>query len=311
MRAQHLGTGTGGVWTAAQTRALLSAGAAQRAVARGEWQRLLPGVFTDAGHVPDVEQQAWAAVLASDPGALACMRTAARLWGLPLIDDEDPATGSCDREVHDVAVRRNVGVLRAVGATVHRHQLSLDAAEVTRHPSGLALTTPGRTIRDLAAVLTPQALVCAVDDALRRGLLDVADLETEVVKAKGTRHVRELRSAVESADAGAATPAETLARVLLRPLLPGLRCQVPLRQPWGELVAVLDLADEELRLAVEVDGKRGHAGAQMVAKDRRRDRRTEALGWRTERVTWFELRRRQPEVVQRVLNAAARCRGAA
>jgi very-short-patch-repair endonuclease len=43
----------------------------------------------------------------------------------------------------------------------------------------------------------------------------------------------------------------------------------------------------------------------MVAKDRRRDRRTEAYGWRTERVTWFELRREQPAVLRRICQAHA------
>lgn len=51
---------------------------------------------------------------------------------------------------------------------------------------------------------------------------------------------------------------------------------------------------------MEVDGKRGHAGAQMVAKDRRRDRRTEALGWQVERVTWHELHTQQAQVQARI-----------
>ena len=60
-----------------------------------------------------------------------------------------------------------------------------------------------------------------------------------------------------------------------------------------------------VRLAVECDGTAAHAGAAMVAKDRRRDRRTEAYGWRTERVTWFELRRESADVLRRITDVHA------
>jgi len=276
---------------------------------RGTWQALLPGVYTDAGHEPDAVQRAWAAVLATGSGTIACARTAARLWSLPLIDDNDPATGALDQVNHDVAVARNVGVLRDPaedGAVVHRRQLALAAGEVVQHASGLWVTTPLRTLRDLAAVLPLEPLVCAVDDALHRELVTLEELQELVAAAKGTRHVRRLTAAVDVADGAAETPVETLVRLILRPHLPGLRCQVPVHDRRGRLIAVLDLADEELKLAVEADGKRGHAGTQMVAKDRRRDRRTGDVGWHTERVTWFESRRRQAEVVQRVTAEAVR-----
>lgn len=51
---------------------------------------------------------------------------------------------------------------------------------------------------------------------------------------------------------------------------------------------------------MEADGKRAHGGL-MVAKDRRRDRRTGSFGWTTERATWFELRRQQEAFVRRVV----------
>ena len=69
----------------------------------------------------------------------------------------------------------------------------------------------------------------------------------------------------------------------------------------GRVVARFDLGDEHARLVVDMDGKRGHAGAAMVAKDRRRDRGTEPYGWRTERGSWFEVRCRQQEFVSRVV----------
>jgi very-short-patch-repair endonuclease len=306
MRTQFLGQHTGGVWTRAHASEVLPEGTVDERLLCGRWQTLLPGTYLDAGHEPDDQQRAWGAVLASGPGSVACARTAARAWSMPLVDDRDPATQRFEQNVHDVAVTRNVGVLRFGAQTVHRRQLVLSPTEITRHASGLCLTTPGSTLRDLASVLRPDALACAVDDALRRELVTTPELDALVLDAKGSRHVNALRAAVAVADPGAESPAETLARLLLLPHIPDLRTQVAVHQPWGELVAVLDLASDSLRLAVEIDGKRGHAGTHMVAKDRRRDRRTEALGWVTVRVSWYDLRRRPWEVVARVLEAARR-----
>jgi very-short-patch-repair endonuclease len=42
----------------------------------------------------------------------------------------------------------------------------------------------------------------------------------------------------------------------------------------------------------------------MVAKDRRRDRVSERHGWRTERVTWWELRTQPAAFVRRIAEVA-------
>ncbi len=119
-----------------------------------------------------------------------------------------------------------------------------------------------------------------------------------------------LRGAVARADGRAESPAETLARLALLPHLPGLVPQHRLRGPDGRVLARYDLGDEQLRLAVEADGKAGHAGDQMVAKDRQRDRVSERYGWRTERVTWWELRCRKAAVVRRIVEVASERRAA-
>lgn len=66
----------------------------------------------------------------------------------------------------------------------------------------------------------------------------------------------------------------------------------------GRVVARFDLADRGRRLAA-------HAGSAVVVKDRARDLRTERLGWWTERVSWFDVRRRQEQTRRRVLERAA------
>lgn len=314
MDLRGLGAQTCGVWTRRDALELLSPGQVRAHLGRGEWQVVLHGVYADAGHVLDAAQRAYAAVLASGgrhhPAAgggavavAACGRTAARVWGLPLVDDDDPATGAAEAGVDDVQVRGARRARSTTSGVLRRHDLVLQPGDLRRLPSGLVLTCPLRTLVHCASLLRHEALVCALDDALHRRLVTASDLDAAVQRFRGEPGSPALRAAVAVADGRAESPAETLARLLLLPVLPTLEPQVELRERWGHLVARFDLGDRRARFAVEVDGKRGHAGTAMWARDRARDRRTGAYGWTTERVTWFELRR-QPDAVRRRLLAA-------
>lgn len=301
MDLSALGDETCGVWTTAQARAVgLSNEQVEHRVDRGEWQRLRRGVLTDAGVVPDAAMRAWAAIVAvgATDRAWAAGRTTARLLQLPLIDDQDPATKAADLEHDDVAVRRDRHP--AQRPTLHLQRLNLGDAELTTI-AGCPSLTLERALPGLSAVLTHEALVCLLDAALYRHLLDTTRLAAVVRSCAGRPYARALATAADAADARSESPAETLARLLLLPVLPGLVPQVELFDRAARLVARFDLGDEELRFAVEADGKRGHAGGQMVAKDRRRDRTSSAMGWTTERCTWWELRREPVELRQRMV----------
>ena len=325
----HLGASTRAVWTRAQALEVITRGQIASLLYDGAWQSPFPGVYADGGYALDPVQLGFAGVLASGfrPGALersgpvsqlravACGRTAARVCGMALIDDDDPATGAQDRYHHDVAVWRSLRDVRSTPVApegpvdvLHRHQLTVRGHEVARHSSGLWLTVRERTLLDLAPLLSLQALVCAIDRELNRGLVRLEDLEQIALERKGCRWAPRFAEAVALADAGAQSPAETLGRLLLQPELPNLRTQVPLFDRAARMIACFDLADEQIKLAFETDGKVGHAGEAMVAKDRRRDARTGPYGWWTERATWYELRRQPDHVRRRVLAVADRRR---
>lgn len=314
-----LGDGTGGMWTRQQALALVTPGQVRGHVLDGVWRTTWPGVLCDGGFALDHVSWAWAAVLASLPrgstvprlDVVVCARSAARVLGIPLIDDDDPATGARDHVHHDIAVRRHVRdlVSRPVNPAepvqhLHRRQLALESEDLLV-VDGLLVTGHLRTLVDLAGVVSHEALVCAMDWCLHHEHVTVAELEAAVDRRKGCEHAPALARAVELADGRAESCLETLTRLLLLPELPGLRPQVVVADEWGTVVARLDLADEELRLAVESDGKKGHTGELSVAKDRRRDRLTgDRFGWWTERVTWYEARRLQRATVARVVARA-------
>lgn len=327
-----LGSTTRGIWTRAQALELLTPDQVRRLVGSGIWQRPWPGVYADGGTELDAVQRAYAAVLASggagqpsgDPPrlhAVAAGRTAARVHGFVLVDDEDPATGARDHLLDDVTTwrdaralhrpvvettldRRGVERRHEVQRVLHRRVLRLADGDLARTEDGLWLTSRARTVADCARLLSYEAVVALIDDALHRKLLTVAQLQAAVARRAWHPGAVTLRRALGDADGRAESPTETLGRFLLRPLLPRLRPQVELHDRFGGLVARFDLGDEVLMLGVELDGKRGHAGEVMRAKDRRRDRRTESYAWATERGTWWDVRRGQAAFVAQVMAAA-------
>ena len=302
-----LGSRTGGLWTPGDARAIgMSTGQVRGRVERGEWQVARRGVLTDGGVVLDAEGRAWAAVLAAGgpTRAAAAGRTAARLHALPLVDDDDPLLPAARRQQrHDDVVTKRT--LRDRD-DLHPGRRRLKREDVVRARCGVITLSPLRTLIDLARLLDHPALVCAVDDALRRGLVTRAQLDDAVQQRAGRRHVETLRRAVQEADGRAESALETLSRLLLLPVLPDLVPQVVVLDQAGRVVARLDLADERTHFAVEADSVRWHGGGAALAADRRRERRLEPYGWTVERVTWADVRRDGEQTRDRVLRAAER-----
>lgn len=295
MRDSELGTSTAGVWTTAAARAAgLSRSQIATRLADGRWQRVRRGAYADGGVIPDALMRASAAVQVT--AGVAAGRTAARVHGLPLVDDDDPATGRFELPYDDVAVRQDRR--HRVTLQTARLQVALADVQVLR---GVPVLTPLRTLVDLARVLRPDALVCAFDAALHRGLVQRVELERAVENRRWRTGGPVLRTALALADGRAESPQETLARLLFLPVLPGLVPQVVVLDHVFRPVARLDLGDERIRLGVEADGATWHAG--RAAQDRRRDFRT---GWTIERCTWWEVRREPTALLARVLATARR-----
>jgi hypothetical protein len=233
-----------------------------------------------------------AAAEAAIPPAAAAGRTAARVWEIPLVDDDDPATQRFESEHDDVIVRRG----RSMHRTLHTRETALTPNDIV-YVHGVPVLSPLRTLADLAVVLRPDALVAAIDFALHEERVQLVELEA--VAAVRRRGCVALRTALALADAKAESPHESLTRLVLKPVLPGLDSQVRVFDRRGFIIARLDLGDEELRLGVESDGAAYHRG--RAAEDRRRDSRT---GWTIERCSWFETRREAEQLRRRVLATA-------
>ena len=302
-RERDLGKTTAGVWTAAAARAAgLSPDQVRGRLRSGAWQALRRGTYADGGVTPDALMRASSAVQSAalrGRRAVAAGRTAARIYGWPLVDDDDPATSRSEAAYDDLAVTTG----RSLGATLGARRLALAIHDVSV-VRGVPVLTRLRTIADLAVLLRPDALVCVLDHALRAEDVTPSTLADLAAKRFWCPGAPALREAVDLADPRAESPHETLTRLLLVPALPGLVPQVPVYDDHGWLIARLDLGDRALRLGVESDGAAFHRG--RAAQDRRRDART---GWTIERCTWFETRREPAQLRARVLGTATRLAG--
>jgi hypothetical protein len=332
-----LGVGTSAVWTRERALTLLGSNAIDRKLGT-EWQSPYPGVFADAGYDLDPVQWATAGVLASGGEgqpeligrpdgtgrmairvrAAACGRDAARVWGSPLIDDDDPATGGNERFVHDVHVWARAAHLQAPtrpgeerAHVLNRHTLVLQEGDLVQHWSGLWLTGPLRTAMDCCLLLPFEAAVCVVDDGLHRGLFSEAQLHEALRRRAGHPGVETQRAVAEAADGRSEAASETLVRLILKPDWPELEPQVTVYDERGYPLRRYDLGDRTIKLGVESDGKRGHAGELMVAKDQSKDRSAWGYGWSTERTRWFEIRRQQAQLRARILATRDRLRARA
>lgn len=243
-------------------------------IATGRWVRVASGVYRLAGVPVTWRQRALAACLVAGPGAVVSHRSAAVLWG---ISGFRPGRV----EVTVPPGRSNRNAL----ARVHRSEV----AGVRRE--GIAVTRPARTIADLAAVVGGDVLEEAVDDVLCRRLVTLDELA-------GGRS-RALHTVVQAWNGHGLAEGVAEMRVVRELLAAGL--PQPVRQYElfhdGVLVARVDLAYPDYRLAMELDGFRWHAGQGPFRSDRLRRNRIEAAGWR--------LLEAAPEDIGELVRAAA------
>ena len=138
--------------TADLVAAGLGRGAIARRVADGRLRPLHRGVYL-VGPIEDDWTDAMAAALACGPGAVVSHHAAAAIWGLR------PWNGPID-----VTTTRRLR--RRQGIRVHRTRC-LDARDITRR-HGIPLTTPARTLLDLAAHLDQRSLARAIESGRDR-----------------------------------------------------------------------------------------------------------------------------------------------
>lgn len=269
-------------------------GLSQRAVshraAAGRLHRLHRGVYA-VGHARLPRYGHWmAAVLCAGPGAALSHASAAALWEIR------PSAAART----DVTVRDHNGRQKRARLRLHR-AAGLRSYEVTRH-HGIPVTTPARTLLDLASSLPRRGLERALDQAEVLELFDLTGLEEAIDAHRGRRGARALAAALDSQDAGT-----NVTRSALEDAFLALCAAQGLERPQANKRVCgleVDFYFPTKRVVVEVDGYRYHHTRRAFERDRERDAILATAGLQT-------LRFSHRQVVDRPQAVAAAIRSSA
>jgi very-short-patch-repair endonuclease len=292
-RSTHLAKTAGvqhGVFTAAQ---FLEAGFTRDQlryrVRTGEIVAIDAGVYRQVGTPPSWRQRIMAACLAGP--AVASHRSAGLLWSLP---------GMSEDLVEVTALRHR---RRRPPDVVWHESYRLDERDVTEI-EGIPVTRPVRTFVDLGVVLSLDELEAVLNEGVRRHLLSVAAiwrrLEAFGLRRPGSRVVQAVLSRHVPNRRAPESVLETRFLQLVRSAcLPAPVPQYEVTLPGGSVVR-LDFAYPRPMVGIELDGAVYHSGERAERRDRRRDTRLGAIGWRILRFGWDEVTRTPDYVVSTV-----------
>lgn len=272
------------------TRQLRGAGFGRSAIARrvdGEWLvRVHEGVY-QVGIFGGPFAGEMAALLACGPRSAIGRRSAVVVLGVPWPRGE----------LVEVALPHEVKAGRAFVRCFRVAPLRADEV-VLRH--GVRVTSPARTLVDLAATTPPAELERLIEEMQIQRLASPSQILEAIRRGAGRPGIKKLRAAADLLDEPLFTRSEAERRLkaLLRSAaLPMPRTNVK-RAGW-EVDAVWD----RQRLVVEVDGYEYHRTRPKFERDRRKDGRLLLAGYRVLRVTWRQLTR-EPETVVAIIAAA-------
>lgn len=255
---------------------------------RGHLARVAKGVYRIAGAPVTWEQRLTAAAWALGEDAVVSHSAAARIWGFEhFIDDALEVT---------VPRRQRGRAVDQLGVTVHS-TLWMPRGDV-RSRSGLRVTSPERTIVDLARARTAQRrLEAAVDSALRLRLTTLERVIDRASAERGPARWGVGRLDLVLLDAGGHTTLERLFLRLVRES--GLPIPVPqvVHRHEGRHVARVDFLFADHDLVVEVSGGRGHSSPSERAKDARRRNELQRLGRTVLEFTYEQVTRRPDQVI--------------
>ncbi len=272
-------------------RDLLRAGVTSRQITwrlrGGRLHQIHRGVYL-VGHVVATEHgRDMAALLACGARAVLSHRSAAALWGLLPYPASAPACVTLP--IAGRVVRRGIDV----------HRAALSPRDVRRRKQ-LPLTSPPRTVLDLAAKLGPEELERVVAEAGYRRLASEWELGAQIQRNRGKRGNVTLRRILDLAGGPRRTrsPAEREMLTLLRRSgIDGYETNARIRG------FEVDALWRERSFAVELDGYAAHSGRLAFERDRLKIAKLKARGLDVMPITPRQLRDDPEGVVARLCAA--------
>ncbi len=297
MRVRKEAGGRHGLLSRAQLQAL---GVSRKEMAdrirSGRLVKLHPGVYYLDSIAATWKTAVLASVLAAGPDALSSHRTAAILWNFDAFYSR----------VIEVTVPYAESPVPN-STIVHRSRRANPQDVV----DGIPITTPERTLFDLAPIVPWSVLEKATRSAVHQNLTTPSRLDHAVGRfggrgVAGTRRMRTLVGVIRDDLSGSVAEIDLKHIIQNAPIPPAVQqLQIPL--PDGSN-AYPDFCWPDQMKVVEVDGFEAHGTPQQLQRDLRRQNALLALGWEIRRFTATEVRLERRRVAQEVatfVNAAS------
>jgi very-short-patch-repair endonuclease len=255
---------------------LLALGFDKRAIAYrlkvGRLHLLHRGVYAVGHRPPSPLATAMAAVLACGPKAALSHGSAAALWRiLPRWPSPTHVTARGERRHPGIHIHRS----RHIDTTVHY---------------GIQVTTPARTLVDLADVLNPRQLTRALNEAQVQRLVTARELATLFTRYPGRR-----TSQLTPERGATRSPLEDRFVRFLK------RHRLPLPE-FNQRVAghEVDAVYRAQKLVIELDSRQFHTTPSAFEQDRDRDADLLNAGFSTLRITDHRLKHHPTKEAQRL-----------
>jgi very-short-patch-repair endonuclease len=252
----------------------------RRRVRVGTLERVMPNVTRVAAVEATWEQRQLALCKWAGPGWVSSRTAAGAIYGfdgLVGIRHEISGAGRISRT--------------PTGVYVHERCVFLPGDQA--NSQGIPVTSPARTVIDLSADLDHKHLERAFESAIRMGYITPEFLMRRLRKL-GTKGRRRARRIIEVlVDRGDAPPSDSDFEILIKQVLrdgdlPLPEMQVPVHDDQG-FIARVDFIYPLLKLILEADSYKHHAGREDWATDGAKRRRITALGYSIMPITYRDV----------------------
>lgn len=193
------------------------------------------------------------------------------------------------------------------------HLMRRASTAVVRRPDGLRIASSRDAFMDALLVEPAASRRNLIDGALQQRLVTADSFHQWIQPRLGPGHkgARILRESLERMRTGSRSEAEQrMAALLARSGTGTWVPNHPIRGERGRILAEIDFAHLELRIAIEVDGRAHHSDHSSFERDRARQNDLTLQGWLVLRFTWEQITG-DPEWVIATIRAAVRQRAAA
>lgn len=239
----------------------------------GRLRRVLPSVYAVGRAESEFLGRSMAAVLHFKGDAVASATSAAELWRFL-----DTTQAGTQHPIHVLLAGRNASPVP--GVRIHRTKAVAQQDIRWRH--GIPVTSPARTLLDLAGVFDDFELEAALSAALRRSAVRPTQIIDVIARNPHAKGVRKLRTLVEAA----AKPHDTRSDYE-RQLLALIReAELPLPRTNAYVGPhMVDMLWPDLKFVVEFDSWSFHGDRSSFEQDRLRDQVLSTADHQVMRVT--------------------------